>query len=76
MQHRDAHPHTSDFGFVDLFELPGVMRNVGRGPTHVKPDDLVKAGQSRSFGASHDAAGRPGEYCIAPTELRSIGEAT
>src|SRR5207245_1108398 len=54
----------------------GVVRDIGRSPSHVEADDLLETRGKRSAHRADDAAGRPRKYAVLAGEAARIGEAT
>jgi hypothetical protein len=62
--HRRAHAHPRDQRLESTLQLARIVRDVGRGPAHVEPDDFFEARGERRPHRADDTARRPGENAV------------
>ena len=57
--HRRSDPYSGNFRLVGSFQFSRVVRNVGRRPAHVEPDQPVVVGGEAGPDHTHYSSGRP-----------------
>ncbi len=72
--HRRPNTNTGDLCFLRALQVPAEMAHVGRGATHVEPDDPIEPGRCRGPHHADDATGRPGEQRVLSLEPMGLGE--
>ena len=74
--HRRTHAYTGHLGFKLALELAGVVRHVGGGAAHVKPNHFLDAGNGRSARHADNAARRATQYRVLAMKSMRVSQAT
>ena len=74
LHHRRAHTHPRDQRLERSLVLAVVVRDVGRGTTHVERDDLFVAGHGGGANRADDATRRARQDRILAAEVARVGE--